>query len=168
MVDRSSRDRVRIVRADLADPCHADALIDLLRCYALDPMGGGRDLSASVQANLAAALHAREGVDVLLAYAGGEAVGLVICMEGFSTFQCRPLLNIHDVIVKRDCRGRGVAASMLAEVERIALERGCCKLTLEVLEGNNPARSLYAGCGFRGYELDPAMGKALFLEKRLG
>ena len=56
---------------------------------------------------------------------------------------------------------------MLDEVERIAKEKGCCKLTLEVLEGNIVAKKAYEKFGFSSYELDPATGKALFWEKVL-
>jgi ribosomal protein S18 acetylase RimI-like enzyme len=57
---------------------------------------------------------------------------------------------------------------MLAEVEAIARERGACKLTLEVLQGNAPAITLYERIGFAGYQLDPALGNAQFLQKWLG
>jgi len=55
----------------------------------------------------------------------------------------------------------------LTASEKIARESGCCKITLEVLEGNHVARAAYSAFGFKGYELDPKMGKALFLEKKL-
>ena len=42
--------------------------------------------------------------------------------------------------------------------------RGCCKLTLEVLQGNAAARRLYARYGFDGYAFDPAFGHAVFLQ----
>jgi ribosomal protein S18 acetylase RimI-like enzyme len=56
---------------------------------------------------------------------------------------------------------------MLVLVEQLARERGACKLTLEVLSGNQPAQRLYARVGFAGYQLDPAMGDARFLQKWL-
>ena len=56
---------------------------------------------------------------------------------------------------------------MLEKVEQIAIERGCCKLTLEVLEGNQAAQNSYQKFGFSAYELDPEMGRALFWDKKL-
>ena len=56
---------------------------------------------------------------------------------------------------------------MLALAEQIAVQRGSCKLTLEVLSGNGSAIKLYERIGFAGYQLDPAMGSALFLQKWL-
>ena len=48
----------------------------------------------------------------VLAFAGGDEttpVGLVNCFEGFSTFACRPLVNVHDVAVLGSYRGRCIA-----------------------------------------------------------
>jgi GNAT superfamily N-acetyltransferase len=103
----------------------------------------------------------------VLAFDGDTPVGLVNCIEGFSTFACQPLVNVHDVVVLASHRGQGVAAQMLARVEQLARERGACKLTLEVLSGNASANRLYARLGFVNYQLDPAMGHAQFLQKWL-
>jgi GNAT superfamily N-acetyltransferase len=96
-----------------------------------------------------------------------RAAGLINCVEGFSTFAGKPLLNVHDIVVHEDYRRRGIASALLAHVEGVARERGCCKLTLEVLEGNRGARQAYLDFGFQGYQLDPAMGQAMFMEKKL-
>lgn len=56
---------------------------------------------------------------------------------------------------------------MPTHVEHLARTRGACKLTLEVLEGNQSAARLYAASGFEVYPLDPAMGRANFLQKGL-
>lgn len=159
---------LRIVRADYADPTHAAALVDLLDHYAQDPAGGGAPLSDFARGNLVAALAERPFVFSVLAFEDGEAVGLVNAIEGFSTFACRPLVNIHDVVVLASHRGRGIAAQLFAEVEAVARERGACKLTLEVLSENRAARGLYAKLGFDDYRLDPAMGEARFMQKWLG
>lgn len=157
-----------IVRADYADPAHTAALVALLDHYARDPAGGGAPLSDYARANLAAALASRPFVFSVLAFDGDTPVGLVNAIEGFSTFACAPLVNIHDVVVRDSHRGRGIAQRLLAEVEAIARERGACKLTLEVLSENRAARRLYARLGFDDYRLDPAMGDARFLQKWLG
>lgn len=56
---------------------------------------------------------------------------------------------------------------LLREAENIAIEKGCCKMTLEVLQGNEHAQSAYSKFGLCAYQLDSEMGKALFWEKRL-
>lgn len=158
---------IEIINGDLANPAHAQALVQLLSEYALDPMGGGKALPDEVQQALAQRLAERTDYHFVLARDASGFVGLVNCFEGFSTFKGKPLINIHDVIVSMRARGRGVARLMLQQVEAIARERGCCKLTLEVLEGNQPAQNSYRAVGFKGYELDPVMGRAMFWEKPL-
>lgn len=131
------------------------------------PAGGGQALSDFAKTHLVQALAARPHAFSVLAFDGDQPVGLVNCIEGFSTFACRPLVNVHDVAVLPGYRGQRVGAQMLALVERIARERGACKLTLEVLQGNASAIRLYERVGFAGYQLDPAMGRAQFFQKWL-
>lgn len=158
---------IEIVRARYNDPAHATALIDLLDAYARDPAGGGEPLSDFARNNLLNELAARPFVFSVLAFDGDTPVGLINAIEGFSTFACRPLVNVHDVMVAPSHRGQGIAAQLFAGVEAIARERGACKLTLEVLDGNAPAHALYRRLGFATYQLDPAMGHAQFLQKWL-
>ena len=161
---------LRVCRADYANPVHAKALVSLLDAYAQDPMGGGQPLSDYAKAHLVAELAKRPQAYSVLAFAGpelGVAVGLVNCIEGFSTFACKPLVNVHDVAVLPAYRGQRVAEKMLDLVKQIALERGACKLTLEVLQGNEGAIRLYHRFGFTHYELDPSAGRAQFFQKWL-
>ena len=88
-------------------------------------------------------------------------------IEGFSTFSCKKLLNIHDIAVLAKFRGHGLSQHLLRAVEAEAVARGCAKLTLEVLEGNVAARAAYEKFGFGAYQLDPAMGQAMFWQKSL-
>lgn len=155
-----------IVEGDLALPSHAEALIKLLEEYAHDPMGGGEGLSTFAKSNLVAELKRRPTVYVVLAFAGTAPAGLIICFEAFSTFACRPLLNLHDVVVAANFRGRGLSTQMLNKVQEHAIKIGGCKLTLEVLEGNEPAQRAYRSFGFSNYQLDPSKGRAMFWEKK--
>lgn len=154
-------------QADYGHPSDAAAVVALLDAYASDPAGGGEPLSDFVKANLARELAARPQAYSVLAFDGEQPVGLVNCIEGFSSFKCKPLVNVHDVAVLASHRGRGIAEAMLAEAERIAAERGAVKMTLEVLSGNAPAVKLYRRIGYEGYQLDPAMGTAQFMQKWL-
>jgi ribosomal protein S18 acetylase RimI-like enzyme len=161
---------LHVCRADYANALHAQAVVSLLDAYARDPAGGGEPLSAFALTNLVPALAARSQAFSVLAFTDAtqkDAIGLVNCIEGFSTFACRPLVNVHDVVVLAAWRGQRVAEKMLALVETLARERGACKLTLEVLAGNAGAVKLYDRVGFTNYQLDPAMGQAQFLQKWL-
>ena len=139
---------IEIRDADLADSADATAVVDIVNAYAEDPMGGGAALPSDVRTRLVPGLRAHPTTFVLLALVDGRPVGVAICFHGFSTFSARPLVNVHDLAVLPEARGRGVARALLAAVEARARARGCCKLTLEVLEANRPARALYARVGF--------------------
>lgn len=152
---------------DLDDPEQALIWLELLDHYAQDPMGGGDGLSDYAKLNLVAAMREVPGFHGALARLDGKAVGLIDCFAGFSTFAARPLLNVHDIVVRRDVRGRGIGQALLAWAERRAGELGCCKLTLEVLANNTRAMRSYEQAGFVPYVLDPAAGQALLLQKYL-
>jgi hypothetical protein len=68
---------------------------------------------------------------------------------------------------RADPRQRHRAAAARDGRRRAMLKRGACKLTLEVLSGNAPALRAYEREGFEGYQLDPAFGHAVFLQKKL-
>ncbi|KKK64216.1 hypothetical protein LCGC14_2986460 [marine sediment metagenome] len=157
---------IEIVESKYTKDEHKKFIVELLNDYASD-IRSGVGLSESVKAKLVEELEKRDNIHTVLAFDDGKAVGIVVSIEGFSTFSCKPLLNIHDVVVSPEFRGRGISKMMLRKVEEIATRLGCCKMTLEVLEGNEIARNLYRSLGFNPYELDPKMGRALFWEKEL-
>ena len=153
--------------ADYANPQDAAAVVMLLDAYASDPTGGGEPLSEYTKTHLVTELARRPQAFSLIAWDGDAPVGLVNCIEGFSTFACQTLVNVHDVAVLASHRGRGVGRLLMIEAENQARMRGACKLTLEVLSGNAPAKKLYEAMGFADYQLDPAMGHACFMQKWL-
>jgi ribosomal protein S18 acetylase RimI-like enzyme len=159
--------QIEVFLADYRDAAQAAAVVDLLDAYASEPAGGGVPLDPAVRQDLPAALAARPQAFSVLAFEGGQPVGLVNCLEGFSTFACKPLVNVHDVVVLPSHRGQGVAQKMFALVEQEARRRGACKLTLEVLSNNKPALRTYEREGFASYQLDPEFGHAVFLQKKL-
>ena len=158
---------ITVRRADYASALDRTALVELLGAYAIDPMGGGEPLAAEVRATLCDHLAQVPLAASFIAWLGGEAVGLVNCFEGFSTFKAKPLLNVHDIVVRPGHRGQGVGQALLAACEAHAQQRGCCKLTLEVLSGNARALRSYQHFGFAPYTLDPREGQALLMQKWL-
>lgn len=158
---------VRIERLDPLDARHARALLTVLDGYARDPSGGGTGLTDEVKTRLPGLLAQQAHYIGLVAFEGDRPVGLINAFLGISTFKAKPLLNIHDIAVEPDRRSAGIGRRLLAAAEELARERDCCKLTLEVLEGNHTAVGLYRAVGFTAYELDPAMGVARFFEKCL-
>ncbi|WP_412970977.1 GNAT family N-acetyltransferase [Glaciecola sp. MF2-115] len=152
---------------DYGDKRQADELLSLLNAYAKDPMGGGSELASFSKQNLIGELKKRPFIFSIICYVDGKPAGFSNCIEGFSTFKCKPLINIHDFAVNPEFRGLQLSQKMMSKIEEIAIAKGCCKITLEVLEGNLVAKNAYIKSGFKGYELDPEMGKAVFWEKPL-
>lgn len=69
---------------------------------------------------------------------------------------------MHDLVVLPAHRARGVGQALLAAAQKHAQERGCCKLTLEVLSGNARALRSYERFDCT-YVLDPRRGQALLI-----
>jgi GNAT superfamily N-acetyltransferase len=157
---------IEIYTVDWLQPTHASGVLAMVQAYALEATAG-EGLEPAVEARLIPGLRMRPDYVGVLALDRGQAVGLVNAFEGFSTFMARPLLNVHDVYVVPNRRGQGLAPRMLQSLQSLAVARGCCKLTLEVLEHNLPAIASYRQFGFEPYALDPAQGRATFWEKRL-
>lgn len=158
------------IEVKIADYSNKDQAIDigyLLDAYSQDQMGGSQPLAESIKSNLAFELSKLPHAFSIICYVNNKPAGLVNCFEAFSTFKCKPLINIHDVVVVKEFRGLGLSQRMLSKVEEIAKSKGCCKITLEVLEGNEVAKNSYIKFGFDGYELDPVVGKALFWQKNI-
>ncbi|MFM8864834.1 MAG: GNAT family N-acetyltransferase [Limnohabitans sp.] len=158
---------LNVRRVNYRDPSDAQALVLLLDAYARDPMGGGEGLADAVKARLCSDLAEHPLASSFIAWRSEQPVGLINCIEGYSTFKARPLLNVHDIVVLPAHRGQGVGQALLNAAETHARDRGCCKLTLEVLTGNAAALRSYERFGFAPYVLDPAAGQASFMQKWL-
>ena len=160
-------DNVQVRKVDFGATRDREALVELLDMYARDPMGGGQGLDEDVKSRLCDDLAAMPGAVSFIAWRAGKPLGLLNAMPGYSTFKARPLVNVHDIAVRPDCRGQGVGQALLAALEAYARTLGCCKLTLEVLSGNAVATRSYLRFGFEQYALDPAVGHAMFMQKWL-
>lgn len=142
--------KLEIHEADLDNPVHCAGIVDV-HSYASDPVGGGEALSPEVRRRLVPALRSHPGALVLLAFVDARPVGISVCFLGLSTFQARPLLNIHDLAIVPEWRGNGIGRALLGAAEVRALRQGCCKLTLEVQDDNRWARGLYESFGFSDF-----------------
>ncbi|WP_371194128.1 GNAT family N-acetyltransferase [Glaciecola sp. SC05] len=168
---------INCVEVDFKNASHTDALLTLLQVYATDPMGGGEPIESKVTATLITEMSKRSHVFSVIVFADKVLdsspsvstlpIAFANCIESFSTFKGRAVVNIHDFAVIPEARGHGISQRLLQCIEEVSIARGACKLTLEVLEGNTIAKNAYLKAGFSGYELDPALGQALFWEKSL-
>jgi ribosomal protein S18 acetylase RimI-like enzyme len=87
---------------------------------------------------------------------------LANCNLNFSTWQAKPLINIHDFIVSSAFRNRGLGLFLLNGIERYAIQKGYCRINLEVRHDNIKAQNLYLKAGYS--ECSPPN---FFWEKRL-
>ena len=157
---------ITITEARFDDPVHAQGIIEVLDSYASDPVGGGTPLSPAVRERLLSMLQDHPTTIILLAMRGARAVGVAVCFVGLSTFQARPLLNIHDLAVIPERRGQGIGHRLLKAAEREAARRGCCKITLEVQNSNLHARRIYERFGFEDFVVGDS-DHTRFLNKHL-
>jgi ribosomal protein S18 acetylase RimI-like enzyme len=157
-----------VIEADLARPQHQTAVLELTRAYAQDPMGNGADLPEIVHGSLIEGLRGHPTTLIFLALDANRYVGISTCFLGFSTFASRRLINIHDLHVLAEYRGKGIARRLLQAVEAKARQLDCCKITLEVQENNRAALALYGSFGFVGGEYQAEAGALLFRQKILG
>ena len=148
------RSAILVRPADLEDPEDGRRILDLLDMYSREPLGQAAPLPLEVRQRLVPGLRQHPSTLVLLALDRESAVGIAVCFFGFSTFAARPLLNIHDLAVRPEARGRGVGRALLAAAQQQAIERNCCKMTLEVRHDNHVARQLYHDFGFETHNGD--------------
>jgi ribosomal protein S18 acetylase RimI-like enzyme len=139
---------LRVQLADLTNPEHQAAIVAMLDMYCRDAFGDCKPLSPQARENLIPGLVRHGGARVFLAYDDEQPIGVAICLAGFSSFRGKPLVNIHDVAVAPQVRGKGVGRLLLKAVEADARELGCCKVTLEVRSDNVRAMGLYRSVGF--------------------
>jgi ribosomal protein S18 acetylase RimI-like enzyme len=121
----------------------------LVNAYIEDEMGGGERLAEQQQLRLAEELGRHPKSIVLLACIGEIRCGMLVAFENFSTFTVSPMINIHDVIVLKEYRGKNIGRRLLEAIIHIAQERCCSRITLEVRKDNRVARRLYKSAGFK-------------------
>lgn len=158
---------MKISRLSLSDAADRSALCLLLNEFAASENGGGKPMEDGILAQLPDQLAACPTYIGLLAKDGDEPLGLLNAFWSVSSFKARPLINIHDVTVTAGAQSLGIGRQMVTELEQIGLQMKCCKITLEVLDGNTRASALYERLGFEFYQLDPSQGRARLMQKIL-
>lgn len=137
-----------IITADLKKKEHARAFVRLIDEYVRGNTGEGKPLSAEIKKNLVPGIRLHRSARVYFAVVGNEIVGLATCFTGYSTFWASRLINIHDLIVTRKYRRKGVASALIRHITCEASAEDFCKITLEVRADNGAAHSLYNKHGF--------------------
>lgn len=135
-----------------AGPDDAPVLTDLIRALAEyerlthearpDPEDLRRDLSDD----------ARPRCEAFLAETEATPIGFALFFPKYSTFLTGWSLHLEDLYVQPEYRRRGVGAALLTAVASEAVERGCGRLELNVLDWNRGAIDFYVTLG--GHTLD--------------
>lgn len=89
----------------------------------------------------------RPAAEVLMAFAGEQAVGFALFFTSFSTFVGKPGIYLEDLFVLPVWRGRGVGSRLFRAVARVAVERDSGRLEWAVLDWNDPALNFYRKLG---------------------
>lgn len=94
---------------------------------------------------------AAENVVVFVAEEEGEVVGYVYAgLEPMSWKELRgPAGFIHDIVVREESRGSGVAARLMAAAIEWLRDRGAPRVVLWTAAPNEPAQRLFRRLGFR-------------------
>lgn len=137
-----------IRNVNLQDEIHAQHVVKLLNDYMNDPMGNNSTMPKGMGAQIISGLKKHPAYLGFFAMCEEEYAGLANCNVGFSTFQARPLINIHDFIVAPEFRNQGIGHFLLRAIINYAVDNNFCRVNLEVREDNLSAKSLYRKMGF--------------------
>jgi GNAT superfamily N-acetyltransferase len=130
----------------LAEASDLPAVVDLLRRQleehdiALAPA----TLEGSVRTLLTEPALGR----ILIATYGDEVAGVALLSFLFTLEHGGPAAWLDELYVDPRRRGHGLGARLVAEAMRVAAERGCVALDLEVEDGHDAATRLYERLGF--------------------
>ncbi|MCC7087858.1 MAG: GNAT family N-acetyltransferase, partial [Dehalococcoidia bacterium] len=90
----------------------------------------------------------RPYAEVILAETGeGASAGFALFFHNFSTREGKPGIYLEDLFVRPEFRGQGYGKALLAELARLAVERGCARLEWAVLDWNEPSIQFYRALG---------------------
>ena len=153
---------VKLFECNFSDSFHRQKLVELINQYIADEMGAGEPITGKKADDLLDGLDLHPSKFIIFAAINNEIVGLTNCFINFGTFAAKPFLNIHDIIVSKNFRGKGVGKKLMEGIIKKAEELGCAKITLEVREDNHKAQQLYKSLGF--FDCEPKM---YFWEKKM-
>lgn len=130
--------------ARIADAAEIVALVRRLAVFERSPVS----VSLTEEGVRWDCFGAEPRLGVLLAEADGGICGLVTLIDAYSSWAGAPTMIVHDLYVDPEARGHGLGKALLAAVARLAVERGCCRLEVNVLKWNDTARNFYESQGF--------------------
>lgn len=141
---------ISIIDCDFRQQDHRQAIITLMNDYMADDMGGNLPpYTDELAGKVISGLEQHPSKLILLARENNRYVGLANCFVNFGTFAGKPFINIHDLVVLKAFRGKGIGKLLMETVIKMAGEMDCAKITLEVREDNVYAQRLYKKMGYK-------------------
>lgn len=99
------------------------------------------------EATLAHWLFDKQKAEVIFLEEDAHPVGFALFFHNFSTFLGRAGIYLEDLYVRPAYRGRGYGKTLITELARIAVERGCGRLEWWCLDWNKPSIDFYLSLG---------------------
>ena len=147
MADKAAQQAAGKVRIRFATADDAALIVKLVRElteYQQEPLDNVKLTEADI---IRDSFGTAPRFETILAEVDGKIAGFTVFFPNYSTWAGRPGIYLLDVYVREWARGYGVGRRMMAEMARLARERGSTKLDLSVLSWN-PARGFYERLGF--------------------
>ncbi|MDA3810072.1 MAG: GNAT family N-acetyltransferase [Spirochaetaceae bacterium] len=141
-------DTINVIEADLSNTVHLNDILIALESYKTCKMGDSTPYTEGEKSRLKTQFIVHPNVMAFLIYSEGKIAGCSVCFKSFSTFTTGNVLNIHDLCIIEEFRGKGLGRKLMEFITRKARSILCSRITLEVREDNGIAKDLYKKFGF--------------------
>ena len=122
------------------------AVVELIRGLAeYEKLPGPDDAAAARFLEHAFGPQPRFGL--LVAEVEGRVRGYALFFETYSTFRAASSLFLEDLFVHPEARRHGIGRTLMLELARIAVARGCERFEWTVLDWNESAQRFYRALG---------------------
>ena len=106
----------------------------------------------ATEATLRESLFEKRAAEVIIGYADDEPAGFALYFQTFSTFLGVPGMYLEDIFVAPEYRRHGLGRALLAQLAKIAVERGYGRLEWTALDWNELAIGFYRKLGARSMD----------------
>ncbi len=89
----------------------------------------------------------KQKAEVIFSVIDQKEAGFALFFHNFSTFEGRAGIYLEDLFVYPEYRGRGIGKSLLKQLAKIAVSRGCGRLEWWCLDWNRPSIDFYLSLG---------------------
>ena len=153
-----------------ARPDDAEAMVRMVQALA-EYQGVKQRVTAKVEDFRRDGFGPQRKFETLIAERTGQPVGLALFQIFYASWEGAAALQITDLFVDESARGTGVGFNLVRAAGRVATDRGCTSLQLNVVHAN-PSRASFDRIGFvhqddlLHYRLDaPGLGKLIEMER---